>query len=130
MSDEKKQDGPKLIYLVEDDKFMSDLLVKEFTTRGYEIIPFVNGEDIFKTLETRAPRIFILDVLLPGMSGFDVLAKIKQNETWKNIPAIFLSNMQSKEDLEKSKSLNATAYYIKALVTPRMIVEEVSKILR
>src|SRR4051812_32923687 len=111
------------VFLVEDDKFMSDLLVKEFSSKGYDITHVANGEEVFTILGQYVPDIFVLDVLLPGISGFDVLKKIKDNPVWKDIPAIFLSNMQSKEDLERSKALGATAYFIKALVTPRMVIE-------
>lgn len=115
--------------MVEDDKFMLDLVVKEFNLHGCIVLKASTGEEAMKLLEEERPALIMLDILLPGMNGFEVLQKIKEHPTLKDIPVVILSNMQSKEDVEKSKQLGALKYFVKAMITPRQILDEVTTIL-
>jgi len=58
---------------------------------GYEIIEAENGIDCLKKLESETPDLVLLDIMMPGMSGWDVASKIKEKEEWKDIPIIFLT---------------------------------------
>lgn len=117
------------VMVVEDDKFIADLLVKKLSLSGAIVTYVNNGEDVLKTLEGNIPNIIVLDVLLPGMDGFTVLGKIRSDERLKMIPVIFLSNMQSKEDVERGARLGAENFLIKSMLTINEILEEVRKVL-
>ena len=73
----------KTVMWVEDDQFLSDLISRKLSTQGCKLLFAKNGEDALKLLETQKPDIMILDLLLPGMSGFDVLQHVKENPKTK-----------------------------------------------
>ncbi len=70
----------------------------------------------------------LLDLLLPGISGFDVLAKVKQNEKTKQIPVILLSNLGEKKDIEQGIQLGAVNFLIKATMTVDEILDEAANV--
>jgi PleD family two-component response regulator len=72
----------------------------------------------------------LLDLVLPTIDGFGVLAKIKGNPNTSSIPVIILSNLSQKEDIDKGMKLGATDYIIKAQSTPEEIVEKVKNTLK
>ena len=88
-----------------------------------------NGEEAVKIFETETPDVVLLDILLPGIDGFEILKKIRANEKTKNTPVIILSNLGQKTDLEKGKELGATKFLIKATVNLDEIVGEIKKTL-
>jgi CheY-like chemotaxis protein len=90
----------------------------------------VDGEEALKRLETEKPDLVLLDLILPGIDGFEVLAKIKQDPSLTSIPVIILSNLGQKEDVDRGLKLGATDYLIKAYFTPKEIVEKVRGVLK
>jgi DNA-binding response OmpR family regulator len=76
------------------------------------------------------PDIILLDILLPGLNGFQVLEKVKANDKSKNIPVILLSNLGQKEDIEKGVKLGAAKFLVKATVTLDEIVDEITKVVK
>ena len=123
-----KPNGKK-VFITEDDKLFRDLLFRKLTSSGFEVVSAVDAETALKTLETFVPDLAILDILLPGANGFDLLSRIRQNEKTKTLPVIFLSNLSSREDFQKGKDLGIAAFLVKAAVTPNEVVAEVKRIL-
>ncbi len=119
----------KKILLTEDDKFFRDLLARKLTSAGFEVNSVNDGESAISALETFTPDMAILDILLPGINGFDVLSKIRKNDKTKDLPVIFLSNLSSRDDILKGKVLGVTTFLIKASVTPDEVIVEVKKTL-
>jgi CheY-like chemotaxis protein len=124
-----KFDPGTKVMVVEDDKFIADLLVKKLSSCGASVTYVNNGEDVMKTLEAGKPDIAIFDVLLPGMDGFTAVGKIRSDEILKDLPVIFLSNMQSREDIERGARLGAANFLIKSMLTINEIIAEVKKVL-
>jgi len=83
----------KKILIVEDDKFLRELIVKKLSSEGYEVPEAVNGEEGVKKIEEEKPDLVLLDLILPGMDGFEVLTQIKKNSELAQIPVIILSNL-------------------------------------
>ena len=115
----------KKILWVEDDKFLSSILLKKFESSGFVVLKADDGEKALSIIENEIPDIIILDILLPGMDGFDVLQKIKMNEKNRNIPVVILSNTSKSSDLEKAKLLGVNKFLLKATVSLDRIVKEV-----
>ncbi len=120
----------KKILIVEDDKFLRELIVKKLTSEGYEVPEAIDGEQGVKKIEEEKPDLVLLDLILPGIDGFEVLAQIKKNPELSQIPIIILSNLGQKEDIEKGLNLGAVDYLIKAHFTPNEIIEKLKKILK
>lgn len=121
--------GTKII-IVEDDKFLGGLVSKKLIDEGCVVRHVESGEMAQSAAESDIPDLMFLDLLLPGMSGFDVLAGLKQSDKTKDIPVILLSNLGEREDIKKGLDLGATSFLIKASMTVDSIVSEASRILR
>jgi DNA-binding response OmpR family regulator len=119
--------GAKILW-VEDDKFLSELVARKLANEHAELIHASNGEEAFSVLATASPDIVMLDILLPGLSGFEILERIRNNPKTKDVPIIMLSNLGQKEEIEKGKKLGATKFLIKATVTLDEIVAEIRKV--
>jgi DNA-binding response OmpR family regulator len=117
---------PKIL-IVEDDKFLRDLLSKKLQDENLTIVAAVDGEEGVKKAEEETPDLMLLDLILPGMNGFDVLKKIKENSKTSEIPVIVLSNLGQKEDVERALSLGAKDYLIKANFTLEEIFDKIKK---
>jgi CheY-like chemotaxis protein len=121
---------PIKIVLIEDDKFFKDLLVKKLITAGFAVTAASDGETGVKLVETEKPALLLSDILLPGtVDGFEVLRQLRGKPEFKELPVVFLSNLGSKEDIDKGKALNVTSFLIKATVTLDEVIVEVKKAL-
>lgn len=119
----------KRIMWVEDDVFLSDIIARKCKTNQCELLHTTNADDTFNILKTEVPDIIILDILLPGKNGYEILEELKKNEATKNIPVIILSNFGQKEEIEKGLTLGAEKYLIKATLTLDEILTEVNEVL-
>ncbi len=119
-----------LILVIEDDKFLRELLVRKLETSGFNVLFAIDGEEALKKLKEKTPQLILLDLVLPGIDGFDVLKHIKKNPLTKDIPVIILSNLGQQEEVEKGIRLGADDYLIKAHFTPDEIIEKSKKILK
>jgi len=117
------------IMVVEDDKFLADLIIQKLRAKGYDVSFVSNGESVMSEVEKVMPDLILLDILLPGVDGFDVLGKLKSEEKLQNIKVVILSNLQSKENIHQGKTLGAESFLIKSLVDLDEIVTEVEKVL-
>ena len=105
---------------------MAGLLAEKLAKSDFEVRLAGDGEIGLKELEKGLPDIILLDLILPGMSGFEILAKIKENEQTKAIPVVILSNLGSREEIDKGLKLGAESYLIMANV----LIDEVVKKIR
>ena len=117
-----------LILVVEDDKFLRDLMVQKLKREGFAVDEAIDGEEALKRAKEAAPSLILLDLILPGVDGFEVLRQLKAETQSANTPVIILSNLGQREDIEKGMSLGAADFLIKAHFTPGEIVEKVKSI--
>ena len=120
----------KKILIVEDDKFLRELIVKKMSNEGYEVVEAADGEQGLQKIKEDKPDLILLDLILPGIDGFEVLAQKKEDPFIAAIPVIVLSNLGQKEDVDKGLNLGAVDYLIKAHFTPGEIIEKVRNIIK
>jgi len=118
------------ILVVEDDKFIRDLIGQKLLKEGYDIAEAVDGETGVEITKKEKPDLILLDLILPGMDGYKVLAELKSNPDTKEIPVIILSNLGQKDDIERGVKMGAVDYMIKAHFTPTEIVDKIRTILK
>jgi len=118
------------ILIIEDDKFLRDLLVKKLTEENFSVVTAIDGEEGIKKIQEVNPSLILLDLILPGINGFEVLKKTKENPATKEIPVIVLSNLGQKEDIERAIELGSEDYLVKAHFTLDEIVGKVKKYLK
>jgi len=119
---DKEEKKERKIVLVEDDSLMSSILATHLIKEGFSIVSVTNGTQAFERIQAEQQSIVLLDIVLPGISGFDILQKLKQEESTKSIPVLILSNLGSKEEIQRGMELGAEAYLVKA----NSMVEEIT----
>jgi len=119
----------KKIMWVEDDIFLSEIIAKKLATQGCKLFHEINGEKALETAEREQPSIILLDILLSGIDGFEILKRLKENPAVKGIPVIMLSNLGQQTDINKAKNLGAERFLIKATVTLDEIIDEIKEVL-
>ena len=120
----------KKILIIEDDKFLRDLITQKLRKEGFNIVEAVDGEHGLKKVKDEKPDLILLDLILPGIDGFAVLAEVKKDPVLAKIQVIILSNLGQKDDIEKGLKLGAIDYLIKAHFTPGEIIEKIKKVLK
>ena len=117
--------------MAEDDPLMSRMYERAFRTSGYDITIAFDGQEATTRLKEMDPKpsLVILDVMMPKLSGFDVLRTIKQDEKLKNIPVVLLTNLAGQQDAEKGLGLGAVAYLVKSQYSPKQIIEKIEEIM-
>ena len=121
--------GAESVLLVEDDQFLRGLIVKKLEAEGLEVIQAIDGEEGLRLIRETKPALVLLDLILPGIDGFEVLKQVKSDPAIKDIPIIILSNLGQKDDIGRGLELGAKDYLIKAHFTPGEIVQKVKEIL-
>ncbi|MCK5084998.1 MAG: response regulator [Candidatus Pacebacteria bacterium] len=105
-------DNKKKILVVEDEatlqKALNDVLVQE----GYNVLSALDGMLGLDLALKEKPDLILLDVILPKMDGFEVLKKLRENDS--QIPIIILTNLSDISDIQKALDLGATTYLVKA----------------
>ncbi len=118
------------LYLVDDDRFLLDMYAVKFRAAGHEVSAFSKGEELLEALRTQpAPDALLLDIVMPGLSGFDILACIRKESLAADSKIIILSNQGQDVDLNRAKELKADGYIIKASAIPSEVFAETIKII-
>lgn len=116
-----------IFFAAEDDPLMCRLYERAFRLAGQEIEIAHDGlEAMFKLQQMKVkPAVVLLDIMMPQMDGFEVLAKMKADETLKNIPVFMLTNLAGDTDKDKALSMGAVGYLIKSDFDPPQVVKKV-----
>ncbi len=119
----------KKILLIEDDSFLSNIYALKLKEKGFEIDVAFSGEEAIEKIEKNKPDIILLDIILPRMSGWDFLQKIRKNEKFDSIKVIVLSNLDGEEEIKKGDKLGVIKHLVKAYYTPNDLAKEIEGIL-
>ena len=120
----------KNVLIVEDDPFIRDILAQKFKKKDWEVKVAGDGLSGFKEATLNVPDIIILDILLPGMDGHELLEKLKDDPALHSIPVLVLSNFDEKSDIEKSVHLGAVDHLVKANVILDEVVTRAEEVLK
>jgi len=121
-------EAAKTILLVEDDKFLRELLTKRLRDEKFLVHPVIDGEEAFRILDKERIDLILLDIILPGINGFEILKRIKEDPTIAHIPVMMLTNLGQRSDVDRGKDLGAEDYMVKAQYTPKEIVERIKRL--
>ncbi len=120
----------KSVLIVEDDQFFSGLVAQKLNQAGFEVLLAGGGEEALNVLKEKNPSLIILDLMMPGMDGFEVLSRLKKDEKTKEIPTVVLSNLGQRDEVDRAISLGADDFLIKVNFTLDEIVEKVKEIIQ
>ncbi|MEL7833451.1 response regulator [Fodinibius sp. Rm-B-1B1-1] len=117
------------ILVVDDDdlsrKLINRLIAKEF---DYDIVSKSNGIEALEYAEKNIPKLIILDLMLPGMNGFEILKKIRENSCFENTKVVLVSAKSRSEDIERGFDLTADEYITKPF-QPKEFTARIRKLL-
>ncbi|MEF8847430.1 MAG: response regulator [Candidatus Paceibacterota bacterium] len=116
------------ILIIEDDKFLRQLVSRKLSKQDFEIAEAVDGESGLEKVKEVNPDLVLLDLILPGMDGFEVLSEIKDDPETSSVPVVILSNLGQKDEIEKGLQMGAEDYLVKAHFTLGEIVEKIKKV--
>lgn len=116
--------------IIEDDDFLRSLAVTKLEKEGFTVTMAANGQEGLSALQADAPDLLILDLMLPIMSGFDVLKSMKADEKLKSIKVIVFSNLGEESDIKTCLDLGANDYMVKANFTLDELVDKIKGILK
>lgn len=115
------------IAIVEDDLAISQMYRIKFEAEGYEVETAENGKIGLQLAETMKPDIILLDLMMPEMTGDEMLAKLRKEPWGKTTKVVILTNMGEQEIPDEVKKLGVAAVILKADMTPRQVAELVKK---
>lgn len=118
------------ILIIEDDAFMASLLNKAFEKAGLDFDLASDGETGLEKMRTNSFNLVVLDLTLPGISGYEVLKQMESDKNIIKIPVIILSNSELKEEIEKYLKLGVVDFLIKAHLDLDEIINRVKNILK
>lgn len=118
------------ICLLDDDRFLIDMYALKFRAFGHTVSPTSRGEDLLALLRTQPQQdAILLDVVMPGMTGFDVLEAIRKEGLAPDAAVIMLTNQGSDTDLDRARELRADGYIIKASSIPSEVVARTAEVI-
>ena len=111
----------KLILAVEDIPVNQTLLKSQLRFSEYDVITASNGKEALQKIAADHPDAVLLDIMMPGMDGFDVLEAIRQNPETEELPVIMLTSLSEMEHHAHATMKGANGYLTKPLVTNQLI---------
>lgn len=126
---EKNIKKPRIL-LVEDDTFLAGMYNAKLNLEGFAVDLATDGEQGLELAKEVNPDLILLDIILPKLSGFEVLKKVKEDVKTKSIPVILLTNLGQRDDVSKGLALGADDYLIKAHFMPSEVVEKIKKLVK
>lgn len=115
------------ILIIEDDPYVLRMYKRLFAHQDYKVDMAKTGEEGLKLAQSVSPSLILLDIMLPGMNGLEVLEKLKQGPKTSQIPVLMLTNLGEEHMIDQAKKLGASSYMLKADFTPSQLAEEVEK---
>lgn len=119
----------KKILFIEDELAFAKPVETILNRQGFEVVLAPNGEIGLAAALSENPDLILLDILLPKITGFEVLEKLKSGEKTKHVPVIILSNLGRDEDIKKGLSLGAENYFVKTRSSSANLIEKIKGIL-
>jgi DNA-binding response OmpR family regulator len=119
----------KRVLVCDDDPVILRLLQVNLELEGYDVITGRNGEEAVSLAADKSPDLVILDIMMPRLDGYQACEQIKNNESTRDIPVIFLSAKAQQSDIDKGKEFGVAAYLTKPF-DPNELLAIVDRLLR
>lgn len=129
-SAEDKPDGERKVLIIEDENFISELYVRALHKGGYNVTALSDGEEAFKEAQTNKYDLILLDLMIPNLSGIDILRSLRDPARVPEITAkiIIITNLEQRDDVRADIEKQADAYVVKAELTPHELVDFLNSI--
>ncbi|MGC9610631.1 MAG: response regulator [Minisyncoccia bacterium] len=122
-------EGIKKILLVEDEPMLSNLLRQRLERENFQVTTAHDGAEAVKILKQEKPDLILLDIILPKMSGFEVMEAMRGDPSIQAAPVVVVSNLGQESDVEHGQSLGAVGYFVKAQMSIEDLVSKIREFL-
>lgn len=119
----------KKLLIVEDEPLLGNLLKQRFEKEGVETLLARDGEEALTILRATRPNLILLDIILPKISGFELLETMSADPSIEKAPVIITSNLGQDSDVKRGQSLGAIEYFVKAKISIEELVDHVKQVL-
>lgn len=116
-----------VVEIVEDEKDICDLYKHKFADAGFDTIVASNGKEGFELAQQKRPDIILLDLMMPIMSGEEMLRELRATDWGNNTPVFILTNLGDEDTMKELESLDVAGYMVKADFVPSQVLEVVQK---
>ncbi len=124
METNTKPSAPRKVLIIEDEHFITELYVRALTRAGYETTVEIDGQKGLELAKTDQFDIILLDLMIPTITGIEVLRHLRGNDAPKlKAKIIITTNLEQREEIRADIESQADAYLVKAEITPRELVE-------
>lgn len=113
MATQPIRDGAPKVLLLEDEKDIRDLIVFFLSHEGFEVEELATGAEGASRLEGDPPSVFILDLMLPHVDGFEILRRVRETPDWDEVPVLVLSAKAAEGDIVNAFKAGADDYVVK-----------------
>ncbi len=117
------------ILLVEDDRFLRRACEASLRQRGFSVTVAADGEEALDKVRQAPPDLILLDLLMPKMTGIEVLRTLRAQEPTRGIPVLILSNSSREQDSEEIRTLGISDYLVKANLSLQELGDRVTRFL-
>ena len=117
----------RTILIIEDDKFLRELVIQKLIKEGYETSEAVDGEEVLEAMREVKLDLILLDIIMPKMGGFEVMEEMAKDKELKKIPVIVISNSGQPVELNRAQKLGAKDWLIKTEFDPQEVLGKVVK---
>ena len=117
---------PKKILDVEDDQAFFNVCATELKLKGYDVVHVADGNLAVAKIKEEAPNLVLLDIILPGVNGLDILRELKESDDTKEIKVVMLTNFGTDDNISKAVELGADDYFMKYNVVPSELSEKLA----
>lgn len=119
----------KKVVIIDDDRINQEILFKAFTQKGYEVVSILDSQECIKEVIKLKPDLILLDLLMPGLNGFEVLQIMKEKFIIPKIPVVILTALREEVNIKKALNLGAQDYWLKTDYNPSELAEKINKII-
>lgn len=120
----------KVVLLVEDNDFIRNMYQLKLAKADFSVVEAVDGQMALDKISEHKPDLVLLDLMMPNVSGVDVLKQLKKDGVVPGLPVIVLTNVLDPQTIEAAKALGARDYIVKTDLTPSQVVEKLQPYLK
>lgn len=115
------------VLVVDDESGARRALIRLLAKEGYETVEASDGMEALRALEAKTPDVILLDLMMPGMDGLELLEALQRHPQWKALPVVVLTGLSDTQTVNRAQQLGARAYLVKATFSLADMLEHVKR---
>lgn len=120
----------KAVLLVEDNDFIRNMYQLKLAKSDIEVIEAVDGAMALQKIKEHQPDVVLLDLMMPNVSGIEVLKELKKQGLTPKLPVVVLTNVMDQQTIDEAKGLGARDYIVKTDLTPSQVLDKIKPFLK